>query len=110
MDVGERTRRPLSSLPFNGKRMDASLNCLPFLAIPMIGIGSLISAKLATTDSMIKAHGQFYAVLVAVIALTARTVYHCEPAWLLHTLTLGCMVVGALAIPGQKRPQVEWSA
>ncbi len=71
------------------------------IVLPLMGCIALMCAKLTEGDAARWAERQFFAALVVITLVTARTVVMCDDAWLLHTATLGVMTVGALVIPGQ---------
>lgn len=84
----------MPDLPHITEIMDAIL-------LPLIGSLSLFTAKLTQGEAARWAERQFLAALVVVTIVTLRTVIMCDEVWLLHTTTLGTMIVGALMIPGQ---------
>ena len=69
--------------------------------VPAIGIVVLMLAKLTEGHQARKSERTFYVSLVIMTVITARTVALQDPCWLIHTGTLGMMVVGALTIPPQ---------
>ncbi|TWT49086.1 hypothetical protein Pla22_42780 [Rubripirellula amarantea] len=71
------------------------------LFLPVVGMAALLFAKLSTGSRARKAEKNFYVILVVVTLITLRTVILCEEVWLIHTLTLATMIVGALWVPGQ---------
>lgn len=84
----------MSDLPQITLIMDA-------LFLPAMGLIALMFAKLSTGDLARRAEKNFYVILVVVTLITLRTVILCEEVWLIHTLTLATMIVGALWVPGQ---------
>lgn len=70
------------------------------IIMPMIGGLALLLAKLSQGDAARWAERQFFAVLVVITLVTLRTVIKCDEVWLIHTTTLGSLIVGALVIPG----------
>ena len=69
------------------------------ILMPMIGCGALLMSKLSQGDMARWAERQFLATLVVITLVTMRTVIHCDDLWLVHTMTLAAMIVGALLIP-----------
>jgi hypothetical protein len=84
----------MADLPQITEFMDA-------IMLPFIGCVALMVAKFADGEAAPWAERQFFAVLLVVTLVTLRTVITCDEVWLVHTATLGSMVVGALVIPGQ---------
>ena len=70
------------------------------IIMPMIGGLALLLAKLSQGDAARWAERQFFAVLVVITLVTLRTVIKFDEVWLIHTTTLGSLIVGALVIPG----------
>ncbi|MEM9368827.1 MAG: hypothetical protein AAGD07_22780 [Planctomycetota bacterium] len=68
--------------------------CLPFLAM-----ASLLASKLASPTAARRAERRFLSMLIVMTLVTAHTVAHADAAWLIHTVTLSMMVVGALLVP-----------
>ena len=71
------------------------------IILPLIGAIALFFAKFSHGEAARWAERQFFTVLVVITLVTLRTVITCDDAWLVHTATLGTMIVGALALPGQ---------
>ena len=69
--------------------------------LPMLGIWSLIWSKISFGEAARRAERRFLLTLIVITMVTLRTVVKCDDAWLVHTITLAVMVVGALAIPNQ---------
>jgi hypothetical protein len=69
------------------------------IIMPLIGGLALLLAKLSQGDAARWAERQFFAVLVVITLVTLRTVIHCDEVWLIHTTTLGSLIVGALVVP-----------
>lgn len=72
------------------------------IMIPMIGGLALLIAKVSDGDRARWAERQFFAVLLVITMVTLRTVITCHEIWLVHTTTLGALVVGSLMIPGHQ--------
>lgn len=87
-------RRNMTDLPQISQIMDAML-------MPLLGGCSLMLAKVSRGESARWAERSFLAVLVLITGITLRTVIRCDEIWLLHTTTLGIIIVSALTIPGQ---------
>ena len=92
--------------------MPAWMTLLTFFdafALPLIGCLALASSKLTRGATAEAAQRWFVGVLVAVTCITCHTVTTSASPWLLHTVTLSMMVVGALLLPDrealeQRRP------
>ncbi len=72
------------------------------LALPFIGLVTLMMSKLPTGAAARGAERRFIATLILVTVLAARTVIASDDAWLLHMMTLALMIVGSLSIPDHK--------
>lgn len=72
------------------------------LLLPLIAGATLVIAKLSRGEAARRAERQFLATLVVMTMITLRTVITCDDVWLVHTATLGIMIVGALVIPSQE--------
>ncbi len=75
---------------------------LDAITLPLIGGISLLLAKFCMGDAARLAERHFFAILVVITGVTLRTVIYCDEIWLLHTTTLGTLIVGALVIPSQE--------
>jgi hypothetical protein len=75
---------------------------LDAVTLPLIGSISLMLAKFSVGDTARVAERHFFAILVVITGVTLRTVIICDQTWLLHTTTLGMLIVGALVIPSQE--------
>ena len=73
---------------------------LDAVVLPLLGIWALIWSKICCGAEARRAERQFLLTLVVITIVTSRTVIYCDDVWLIHTLTLACMIVGALALPG----------
>ena len=69
------------------------------ILMPLVGCSALFMSKLSHGDMARWAERQFLATLVVLTLVTLRTVVHCDDAWLIHTITLAAMIMGALTIP-----------
>ena len=67
--------------------------------LPLIGGVTLFLSKVSSGETARWAERQFLAALLVITLVTLRTVVHCEDTWLIHTITLSVMIVGALKIP-----------
>ena len=66
------------------------------IAVPLIAIGGLVAARTASFKRWrTLAESLTYGALVTVALGTVRSMVDNEPTWLLHTLTLGFMLIGA---------------
>jgi hypothetical protein len=68
-------------------------------SVPLLAAASLLVSKVAQGPSAAAAERIFLATLALVSLVTLRTVIADDAAWLTHTMTLGCMVVGAIVVP-----------
>lgn len=71
------------------------------LGLPLVAMVALLIAKLSTGATARRAERRFLAVLVVMTIVTAHTVFTQNAAWLIHTTTMGLLIVGSLWIPGQ---------
>ena len=85
---------PLSNLPQFVEMVDA-------IVLPLIGLISLFWSKVSQGEVARLAEKQFLLSLIVITIVTLRTVVNCDDVWLVHTLTLSVMIVGALAIPNR---------
>ena len=69
------------------------------IILPVIGAIALMLAKFSQGDAARWAERQFFGVLVVFTVVTLRTVITCDEIWLVHTTTLGTLIVAALVIP-----------
>jgi hypothetical protein len=71
------------------------------IILPLIGALALLLAKFRVGDAARMHERQFLAVLVVISIVTLRTVIYCEEVWLIHTASLGSLIIAAMMIPGQ---------
>lgn len=69
------------------------------IILPLIGGIALLFAKFSQGESRRWAERQFFVTLVVITLVTLRTVIHCDEFWLVHTATLGSIIVASLVIP-----------
>lgn len=69
------------------------------VCLPLLALVSLLASKLASPSSARRAERRFFSMLIVMTLVTAHTVAHADAAWLIHTVTLSMMVVGALLVP-----------
>ncbi len=74
---------------------------LDAIIFPMIGSIALMYAKLCRGAAARRAEKQFFAILVVLTVVTLRTVITCHEIWIVHTMSLGALIVCSLLIPGQ---------
>ena len=84
----------VTDLPQIAQILDAVL-------MPLIGGTSLLFAKFSSGEAARRAERYFFAILVVITGITLRTVIQCDEIWLLHTTTLGTIIVASLVIPSQ---------
>ena len=75
------------------------------IMMPIIGGLALLIAKLSHGDRARWAEKQFFAVLLVITVVTLRTVITCHEVWLVHTTTLGTLIICSMLIPGYQEPQ-----
>jgi hypothetical protein len=75
------------------------------IMMPLIGGLALLIAKVSHGDRARWAERQFFAVLLVITLITLRTVITCNEIWLVHTTTLGALIVGSMLIPGHHDSQ-----
>ena len=68
-------------------------------ALPLLGVGSLLTSKIATGAAGATAQRLFFATLLLATVATFRTMMAGEPAWLSHSLTMAVMIIGAVCVP-----------
>ncbi|WP_164104315.1 hypothetical protein [Candidatus Laterigemmans baculatus] len=75
-------------------------------ALPLLGVLTLLTSKIASGAAGAMAQRLFFATLLLATVATFRTMMAGEPQWLSHSLTIAVMVVGAVAVPaaGDARP------
>jgi hypothetical protein len=71
-------------------------------SLPIVGSVALALSKLTSGSAVRVAEHWFFGVLLAVTLITCRTVIVLDPCWLVHTATLGLMIVGALLLPDRE--------
>jgi hypothetical protein len=74
---------------------------LDAIIFPIVGGIALLLAKATHGDAARWAERQFFAVLLVITIVTLRTVITCHEIWLVHTTTLGTLIICSLMIPGQ---------
>jgi hypothetical protein len=70
------------------------------IILPLLASAALILAKFSQGEAKRWAERHFFGVLVVFTIVTLRTVINCDEVWLVHTTTLGTLIVAALVIPG----------
>ncbi len=70
------------------------------IILPLVGGFTLLFAKFTQGEGARWAERQFFGVLLVITLVTLRTVINCEEVWLVHTTTLGTLIVASLVIPG----------
>ena len=74
---------------------------LDAIILPIIGVASLLLSKVTEGDYARHWERQFLLCLVVLTIVTLRTVIHCDETWLVRTMTLGGLIIGALMVPNQ---------
>ncbi|TWU32806.1 hypothetical protein [Novipirellula artificiosorum] len=77
------------------------LRIVDAIILPMVAMSVLFLSKVSYGCWAKWAERQFFTVLAVMTLATLRTVIHCDDAWLIHTATLGFMIVAALYVPAQ---------
>lgn len=75
------------------------------IMMPLIGGLALVLAKVSQGDRARWAEKQFFAVLLVITVVTLRTVITCHEIWLVHTATLGTLIICSMLIPGHQETQ-----
>ncbi len=78
------------------------INLLDAVVMPLVALATLALAKFSQGEAARRAERQFLAMLLVMTVITLRTVITCDDAWLIHTATLGTMIVSALVVPSQQ--------
>lgn len=78
------------------------LNIVEAFSLPLLASLTLGVSKLTVGATAQAARRWFVGVLVAVTLITCRTVVTCDPTWLMHTVAVSMLFVGALAIPDRE--------
>ena len=74
------------------------------IMMPIIGGLALLIAKVSQGERARWAEKQFFAVLLVITIVTLRTVITCHEIWLVHTTTLGALIICSLLIPSFHEP------
>ncbi|MFG0261952.1 MAG: hypothetical protein ACF788_06145 [Novipirellula sp. JB048] len=80
------------------------LRIVDVIILPLIALGILFISKISSGERARWAERQFYVALLVMTFVTVRTVALSGDAWLVHTGTLGVMIVGALVVRTQGTP------
>lgn len=75
-------------------------NIVDVIILPLLASLALILAKFSRGEAARWAERHFFGVLVVFTMVTLRTVITCDEVWLIHTTTLGSLIVASLVIPG----------
>jgi hypothetical protein len=75
---------------------------LDAIIFPLVGGLALLFAKLSHGDAARWGERQFFAILLVITIVTLRTVITCHEFWLVHTTSLGALIICSLLIPGQQ--------
>lgn len=78
------------------------LNILEAFSLPLLASLTLGISKLTIGATAQAARRWFIGVLVAVTLITCRTVVNCDPSWLMHTVAVSMLFVGAILIPDRE--------
>lgn len=76
------------------------------IVFPLLGLLTLFFAKFRQGEAARRAQRQFLGVLVVMTLVTVRTVMECHDFWLIHTTSLGTLVIAAMMIPGTPTPEM----
>jgi hypothetical protein len=78
--------------------LETLADLFPFI-VPLMAACGLVAAQCSTVDSIRRiATGIFFGSLVVVALGAYRSMLHSEPTWLLHTASLGALIVGASVV------------
>lgn len=69
------------------------------IILPILGGAALLLSKICQGETARHWERQFLLTLVVITIVTLRTVAHGDQTWLVHTMTLGGMIVAALLVP-----------
>jgi hypothetical protein len=72
------------------------------IIFPLVAGLALLLAKLSHGDAARWAERQFFAILLVITLVTLRSVITCHEFWLVHTMSLGSLIICSLMIPGQR--------
>ncbi|MEO1614525.1 MAG: hypothetical protein AAFV88_01665 [Planctomycetota bacterium] len=78
------------------------ISCLDCFALPLLGLWALLATKLAVGPELRRAERRFLFALVIISLVTLRTVIRLDDAWLIHTSTLGLMIIGVFVLPDRE--------
>ncbi|TWT93200.1 hypothetical protein [Stieleria varia] len=79
------------------------------VALPLIGVWSLVALKLSVGDAEQRAQRRFFLTLIVMTIVTLRTVIACDHSWLIHTTMTGSMIVASLVLPSRS-DDVTWNS
>jgi len=65
---------------------------------PIVALSILFLSKVSHGELAKWSERQFYTALAVMTVITIRTVIRADDAWLIHTATLGLLVVGSLYV------------
>ncbi|MCO8123017.1 hypothetical protein NHH03_14810 [Stieleria sp. TO1_6] len=71
-------------------------------ALPLLGLWALLATKLCVGEALRRAERRFLVALVIISLVTLRTVIRHDEVWLIHTMTLGMMVLGVFMVPSRE--------
>ena len=81
-----------------------TLRIVDAIILPLLALGILFLSKVSDGDLARWAERQFYIALLVMTFVTMRTVALSGDAWLVHTGTLGIMIIGSLVVRTQGTP------
>ena len=75
------------------------IQILQISLLPIVATCSIASLVTCGQERRSIAEAQFFASLLFAILMTTMTVAHADDCWLVHTVTVAAMVLGALVLP-----------
>ncbi|GAA5511011.1 hypothetical protein [Novipirellula caenicola] len=84
--------------------LSQTLRIVDAIILPLLALGILFFSRISHGDWARWAERQFYIALLVMTFMTMRTVSLSGDAWLVHTGTLGIMIIGSLVVRTQSTP------
>ncbi|WP_442506405.1 hypothetical protein SH528x_005248 [Novipirellula sp. SH528] len=81
-----------------------TLRIVDAIVLPLLALGILFLSKVSDGELARWSERQFYIALLVMTFVTMRTVAQSGDAWLVHTGTLGIMIIGSLVVRTQGTP------
>ncbi|WP_372721879.1 hypothetical protein [Novipirellula sp.] len=84
--------------------LSQTLRIVDAIILPLLALAILCLSKVSHGDLARWSERQFYIALLVMTFVTMRTVALSGDAWLVHTGTLGIMIIGSLVVRTQGTP------